>query len=90
MKIAGITEGMRVRLKGPEGHPLHGATGLVGRVTDDAWMWEHDPMTMMSDPFAWPDGQVLVTLDERPRAARGRNLPWTPVVAVRPGDVEPA
>jgi len=88
--ITAVTEGMRVRLRGPEGHELHGATGTVSRVLSTGWLWEHDPVTMMSDPFAWTDGQVLVSLDERPRSQLGRNLPWTPAVAVRPGDIEPA
>jgi hypothetical protein len=84
----GITEGMQVRLLGPEGHELHGATGYADRVMDAAWLWEHQPLTMLGDPFAWPDGQILVSLDKRPRGGP-RNTLWTPYVTVSPDDVEP-
>ena len=90
MDITEVTKGMRVRLAGPENHELHGATGYADRVMNSDWLWEHEPLTMRGDPFAWPDGQVLVSLNERPRAARGPKLLWPPYVAVRPQDIEPA
>jgi hypothetical protein len=89
MDITKVTEGMRVRLTGPEGHPLHGLTGHADRVFTPEYLWEHEPLTPLSEPFAWLSGQVLVSLDKRPRSGP-RNMIWTPYVTVRPGDIEPA
>lgn len=89
MELKDVREGMKVWLLGPAGHALRGATGDVSRVMDPDWMWVHDPMTMLGDPFAWLTGQVLVSLDDpRPRDFKGRR--WTPVVSVRPEDLAAA
>jgi hypothetical protein len=83
-----VTEGMRVRLIGPPDHPLHGAAGTVVRVLGPDDLWHHYPATMLGEPFAWTDGSVLVSLDDRPPDRKGHR--WTPVVTVRPADVEDA
>lgn len=86
----GQLHGARVRILAPEGHPLHQATGTVTMVISTAEMWAGRPMIMMGEPLAWPDGQVLVSLDQRPPVPH-RNDPdwlWTPVITVRPGQVE--
>jgi len=92
MELAEVSEGMHVRLLGPEDHPLHGVTGVVGRVMGAAWMWRNRPSDMMDAPFAWTDGQVLVSLDNRPRLpdrGDGRHCPpWCPLVIVRPEEIE--
>jgi hypothetical protein len=87
----GLLHDARVRILAPEGHPLHQATGLVVRTWSAAALWEARPVDMMAVPLAWPDGQVMVQLDERPAVRRGAplyELPWTPDVTVRPGEVE--
>lgn len=82
-----IRAGMAVRLRGPAEHRLHRATGTVVGVLSPDEMWHSDPLGMLSAPFAWPDGQVLVALDAaRPRDPDGR--PWIPRVAVAPVDLE--
>lgn len=83
-----IKEGMKARLLGPPGHSLHGVSGTVVRVLGPDDMWHHYPATMLGEPFAWTAGSVLVSLDDRPRDPGGR--PWTPMVTVRPDDVEDA
>lgn len=89
MNMKDITEGMKVLLLGPVGHPLHGASGVVIRVFTADELWQRRPVDMLGDPFAWLDGQVLVSLDEpRPRDWAGR--PWTPLVSVAPQDAEDA
>lgn len=78
----------RVRVLAPAGHPLHRAAGTVVVTISAAELWKTRPVDpMMSEPLAWPDGQVLVSLDERPEDPHTGML-WTPVVTVRPGDVE--
>jgi hypothetical protein len=89
MLLTGITEGMHVRLAGPEDHPLHGATGIADRVFTPAELWATHPLQVMDAPFAWLTGQVLVCLDERPRGGP-RAMVWIPYVSVRPEDIEPA
>lgn len=84
-----ITEGIRVRFLGPEDHPLHGATGVIVRVFTADELWQRQPMDMLGDPFTWLGGQVLVGLDE-PRPRDPKDRPWTPIVTVRPEEVEPA
>lgn len=86
MELVDVREGMTVRLLGPEGHGLHGHTGIVGRVMSPEWLWANEPMTMLGDPFAWVTGQVLVSLSRPPEGTPGR---WrTPLVVVRPEDIE--
>jgi hypothetical protein len=89
MNPGDITEGMKVRLTAPLDHPLHRAAGVVIRTFTAEQLWEREPMTMLGDPFTWLAGQVLVSLDE-PRPRDGKDRPWTPVVTVRPDDVEDA
>jgi hypothetical protein len=89
VNLPDISDGLRIRLLGPDAHPLHGARGVVVRVFTADELWHRQPMDMLGDPFTWLGGQVLVSLDEpRPRDLKGR--PWTPVVTVRPEEVQPA
>jgi hypothetical protein len=86
MELEDITEGMTVRLRGPDYHPLHGITGTVLRVLLPDELWRSQPGTLLADPFSWLDGQLLVSLDDRPDDPAGHR--WAPVVTVRPGDAE--
>lgn len=89
MDAEDIKEGMKALLLGPVGHPLHRATGTVIRVFTADEMWKRQPMDMLGGPFSWTAGQVLISLDDpRPRDPEGR--PWTPLVSVRPCDVQDA
>lgn len=87
MRLENIREGMAVQLAAPPGHPLQDAPGTVIRVLTAEQLWEREPMTMLGEPFCWTGGQVLVSLDDPwPQDPAGR--PWTPMVTVRPGDVQ--
>ena len=87
--LLGQLLGGKVRILAPAGHPLHRATGTVTTTASAAALWERRPVDMMAEPLAWADGQVLVTLDERPPAPGDPDgWLWTPVVTVRPGEVE--
>jgi hypothetical protein len=89
--LLGRLLGARVRILAPPGHPLHEATGKVTMTLSAALMWESRPIDMMAYPFAWPDGQLLVSLDTRPPVPHRDDDPgylWPPVITVRPGDVE--
>jgi hypothetical protein len=81
----------RVRVLAPAGHPLHGARGTVVMTWSRLELIRQGRRTeLMTAPFTWPDGQVIVKLDTRP-AVPDQDDPgwlWPPEITVRPGEVE--